>query len=157
MPLKLFGSLCLLMAGTLAAHTCARYEKQKLSVLDAWITLIDTIREEIDCYLLPLDDILASIDRTLILDCMCAKTAPSLEDLLRSSLLYLEPEAKRLISSFVREIGKSNREEQVRRCSYYVTGLQNVRERMKGELSGKIRVGSTLSLGIAAAVTILLW
>lgn len=157
MLIKLIGSVFLLSAGALAAHTTAGYEKQRLAVLDAWITLIDYIRVQIDCYLLPLSEILAEADKSLFRACMCPSPSPTPEELYQSSLLYLSPDARRLISSFVREIGKSNREEQVRRCAYYVAGLENVRSRIAEELQGRIRVGCTLSLSTAMALTILCW
>lgn len=155
--LKCFGVLAILLSGALAAYTNARYEKQRLSVLDAWISLLVLLRGEIDCYLLPIDEILAKADPELIEGCMYAGNAPTPQRLLAASRIYLSTEAHRLLASFVREIGKGNREEQVRRCEYYRTGLLNIRERMAEELSSRLRVGYTLTLVSSLALAILFW
>ena len=59
MILKLFGSALLLAVGMAVAYQNARREKQRLEVLDAWIALLRFLRNQIDCYLRPLEEILA--------------------------------------------------------------------------------------------------
>ena len=60
-------------AGGTAAFYLASYEKKKLSVLDAWIDLIFHIRGQIDCYLMPLDEILSCADEAVLKGCMCKR------------------------------------------------------------------------------------
>ena len=57
--IRLLGIAFILSAGGLAAVTSVRFERRKLTVPEAWLDLIFYIRSRIDCYLTPLDEILA--------------------------------------------------------------------------------------------------
>ena len=155
--IKLLGVGLILSAGSFAAYSTSRFEKRKLSVVDAWIDLILHIRSQIDCYLMPLDEILACTDRETLTGCMCRTPHPELSMLLESSSPYFTQEAKRLLTAFVKEIGGSYREEQLRRCDYYVNALRHIRQKIAEELPSKTKVSITLSLCLAVSAVILLW
>ena len=80
-----------------------------------------------------------------------------LDALLHASRGCLCGEAARLLTGFVREIGGSYREEQVRRCDYYLTALRAVREQQKEELPARVRVCVAVCLCAALGIAILLW
>ena len=154
---KLLGCLMILSAGGLAAISAVKYERRRLTVLDGWIDLIFHIRSQIDCYLMPLNDILAGTDRDLLRACMGNGHCIDLDTLLKNSQFYLGNEARRLLSAFVREIGSSYREEQVKRCDYYMTALRGLREKQMQEFPAKTRVCVALCLCLAIGIAILLW
>lgn len=155
--IKLLGSLLIVCAGGMAAATVARFERRRLSVLDAWIDLLIHVRGQIDCYLLPLDEILASADKTLLTACSPSGQTDSLAELLQGALPYLDAEGRRLLSSLVRELGSSYREEQIKRCDYYIHALQVCREKVAQALPARLKMGTTISLCIAIGAAILLW
>jgi hypothetical protein len=155
--IKTLGMGLVLSAGSLAAYSATHFEKRKLSVIDAWIDLILHIRAQIDCYLMPLDEILAGTDEEILKSCMCRTPHPDLFNLLEASSPYLIPQAKRLIAAFVKEIGGSYREEQLRRCDYYVNALRMLRQKIADDLPAKTKVCITFSLCLAIGVIILLW
>jgi hypothetical protein len=125
--------------------------------LDAWIDLLVYVRGQIDCYLLPLDEILAAADKTLLSACAPSGEPHSLAALLQGALPYLDAEGQRLLSSLVREMGTSYREEQIKRCDYYVQALQLCREKVAQELPARLKMRTTLSVCAAIGVAILLW
>lgn len=155
--LKMLGGAMVVAAGGLAAYTLARYERRRLVVLDAWIDLIFHIRGQIDCYLMPLDEILACADAGILRGCMCHTPHPDLSALLRSASPYLDKESARLLSAFVREIGGSYREEQLRRCDFYINSLRVIRERLSQELPARIKLRISLCICASLAAAILLW
>ncbi len=155
--IKLIGGGLILSAGAAAAYTTVRFEKQKLSVIDAWIDLIFHIRGQIDCYLKPLDEILACADREILKNCMCRTPHPDLKMLFDASAPYLGEEAKRLITSFIKEIGGSYREEQLRRCDFYINSLRIIRQKIADDLPSRTKLRITLSLCTAIGAAILLW
>lgn len=155
--IKTIGVGLILTAGSFAAYSAVRYEKHKLSVLEAWIDLIFHIRGQIDCYLMPLDEILACADRELLLSCMCHTPHPDLKTLLASSSPYLGGECKRLLTAFVREIGGSYREEQLRRCDYYINALRAIRDKLAADLPARVKLTVTASLCAALGAAIILW
>ena len=63
---KLLGSLVLLFAGGYVSIAITRFERRRLRVLDGYISLIYYIKGQIDCYAMPLSDIMASADPTVL-------------------------------------------------------------------------------------------
>ena len=157
MPLKLLGILLILGAGGAGAYASDHAERRKLSVLDGWIALILYIRGQIDCYLMPLDEIFAYADLPLLTACMGTRQERSPTALLQRSSPFLDPESKRLLESFAREIGSSYREEQIKRCDYYLQILQKNRDQLASQLPARIRVSATLCICGALGAVILLW
>lgn len=155
--IKLLGCALILCAGGLTAMSLVTLEKRKLRVLDGWIDLIFYIRSQIDCYLTPIGEILREADEDLLKHCCVNGRCESLDTVLQRSRFYLNEESKRLISSFVREIGSSYREEQVKRCDYYAAALRSVREKQMEGLPSRLRVCVAISLCGACGVAVLLW
>ena len=155
--LKFLGALLILAVGVFAAFVSVQYEKKRLSVVDGWIDLILYIRSQIDCYLMPLDDILSGGDRALFEACMSPSNAADLPAILEASGIYLDGVGKRLIESFVREIGAGYREEQIKRCDFFISSLRTQRERIAAQLPLRTRLCATLCICIALATAILLW
>ena len=156
--LKICGVLLILGAGGAAAAFILRFEKRKIAVLAGWSDLIWYIRSQIDCYLMPLPEIMAGADRAL-LDACCFQSAgrPDLTAVYHASQIYLDPEARRLLCAFVREIGSGYREELIRRCDYYISSLGKIRAKRMEELPARGRVATAVCLGAAALAAILLW
>ena len=155
--LKLLGGGLIVFSGGFAAYTMAHTERRRLTVLEAWIDLILFIRAQIDCYLMPLDEILAQADENILRACACRTPHPNLSSLLSSSRQYLSEEARRLITSFVKEIGGGYREEQLRRCDYYITALRAERNKLASALPSRIRLSVSLCLCASLGAFILLW
>ena len=106
---------------------------------------------------MPLDDILSGGDRALFEACMSPRNAADLPAILEASQIYLDGDAKRTLESFVREIGAGYREEQLKRCDYFIASLRAQRERIAAELPLRMRLCATLCVCIALATAILLW
>ena len=155
--LKLFGSLLLLLAGCFAAQITSRKLQKSLAVTDAWLELIRLIRGQIDCYLLPLEAILASADPALLTRAGAGSYDRSLPALLSKAHPLLSPEVEQLLRSFIRELGTSYRDEQLKRCDYYLTVLQDKRDLIASALPARLRLCRALSLCVAAGSAILLW
>lgn len=154
---KILGALLILGVGAVSAISAVKYEKMKLSVTDGWIDLIFYIRGQIDCYLTPLSEILSDEESAHFKATLSDKSETDLSAILRSSSIYLDGESKRLLERFVREIGTCYREEQVRRCDYYITALRAQRERIAKDTPIRIRLAITLCFCIAVGSAILLW
>ncbi len=154
-PLKLTGSLLVLGVGLWAALLKAHREKRRLTLLDAWIDLIAEIRNQIDCYLTPLHEILARADLSAF--SLSAQNTKSLSSLLSATREELGEEEVRLLSSFVRRIGNFYREDQVKQCNYYIDHLRELRKKRAAELMPRVRVTLAICLCSSLCVAILLW
>lgn len=172
MIFKCIGTLVLLCAGGYVSFVFNRFEHRRLDVLDGYISLIYYIKGQIDCYAMPLTDILARADPTLISACLgLGKDAPAdppldvapcdepyvLSALLRESRPYLAPECERLLTTFTGELGSSFRAEQVTRCDYYIQALTRERQKLADTLPARLRTAATLCICCTVAVAVLLW
>ena len=155
--LKLLGALLILSVGVFSAFVSVQYEKKRLTVVDSWIDLILYIRGQIDCYLLPIGDILSGGDRALFEACMSPSNAADLPAMLEASGIYLDGDAKHTLESFVREIGSGYREEQLKRCDFFIASLRTQRERIAAALPMRVRLCATLCICLSLATAILLW
>ena len=155
--IRLAGALLVLAMGALAAYGAARAEKRRLEVLEGWVDLIMYIRGQIDCFLTPLDEILQNCDRRVLDACLAPENARDLETVLAASLPYLDADARHLLERFLREVGTSYREEQLKRCDYYLNALSVLREKRAAELPVRRRLLTSLSLCAAIGTAILLW
>ena len=164
---KILGTLALLCAGGYVSLSVNRYEHRRLAVLDGYIALIYYIKGQIDCYAMPLADILTRADPTLIAACLGGDSPalpPSpgeggayLPALLRESRLYLTPECERLLRGFSGELGTTYRAEQVARCEHYLAVLTHERSRLSDAIPARLRTCGTLCICCAVALSLLLW
>lgn len=163
MTAKLFGSLLLVGAGLYIALLLARYEHRRVGVLDGYLSLLRFIRGQIDCFSMPIGQILATVDPSVLAACRgqdrasAERPAASLPQLLHESRGYLGAESERLLTCFARELGHTHRAEQVGRCDYYLSALEKQRGRLADSLPARTRTDSALCLSCALAAAILLW
>ena len=157
MWIKVIGSILLALSGAFSAASICRYHRRRLDTLDGFISLIYYIKGQVDCYARPIGDILHSLPPEILRDCNCRRGADSLEELINESKIYLDREALRLLTSFSTEFGSIFREEQTRRCDYYAEGLKEQRGLIASDLSGTIRSGCAVCIGISLCLVILLW
>ena len=153
---KLLGGGMILGVGVTAAILGIRRERHKLSILDGWIDLISLIRNQIECYVTPLDDILRKASDNGIALSKNAEGS-TLSSLLHATKWGLDEEERRLVERFVREIGNGYREEQIRLCDYYLNDLRALRQARAAQLSPRIRVLLAICLGASLGTAILLW
>ena len=162
---KAIGSLLLLLAGGYVTITVRRFEYRRLRVLDGYLSLLYYVKGQIDCYAMPIRDILTRADPCVLAACLglgreetgALGGCDSLPAMLRESRLYLEPEAERLLSTFTAELGSVYRAEQVVRCDYYIAALTQERRKLCDALPARLRITSTLCLCCALGAAVLLW
>lgn len=167
---KMIGSMVLVLASGYVALAVRHFEYRRLRVLDGYIALIYYIKGQIDCYAMPITEILSRVDPMIILDCLgleSAKVVPfdidgsvgrlPLPTMVRESRLYLQPESERLLSSFAGELGSVYRAEQVSRCDYYIGALTEERRKLYETMPARLRTCSTLCLCCAIGAVVLLW
>ena len=168
MILKLVGCGVLLLAGGFVSVSLTRFEHRRLRVLDGYIALIHYIKGQIDCYAMPLADIFARVDPTIISACLgleadtpvslpTAMGGHPLPHMVQESRLYLEPEAERLLNAFTEELGTAYRAQQVARCEHYLEALTEERKRLNDTLPARLRVICVLCLCCTLGVAVLLW
>ena len=155
--LKLLGAALTVGSGAVCGRLAAKRERLHLTVLEAWIELIDRIRTEIDLYLRPLDQILAHLTPPLLLRATAGIHRTTLQGALLAAIPYLSQEAHRQIEALLTDLGTSYRQEQLKRCEETLLALRREREQLCGDLPTRLRLCGTVSTCIAAGIAILLW
>ena len=108
MLIKLLGSLLIALSGGLLSFSFCRFQRKRLLVLDSYISLLFFIKGQIDCYLLPISEILDAADKKIIEGCGYKNGTPSgLTEMLSYSKIYLEDESERLLYNFSEEFGST--------------------------------------------------
>lgn len=164
---KYVGMAILLLVGAYASISMNRLERHRLEVLDGYISLLRYIKGQINCYAMPLEDILSAADPLLLATCLglpsrrhpseTPASVPTLPEMILSARLYMEPETERLLNNFSSELGHTFRAEQVTRCEDYIQALGEERRKLAEATPMRVRVNSVLSLCTALGLVILLW
>ena len=157
MTLKLIGSLLFALSGVVMAISYSRFQTKKLNTIDGFMSLLFYIKGQIDCFARPRSEILSTLPAEVFCACNCPRGAETLEELVEASRIYLDDEPLRLMASFAAEFGSTFREEQLRRCDYYVSALSEERRRVFSEVQSKSRAGSALWICACVGIVILIW
>ncbi len=155
--LKLIGSLLFGASGVIMALSYRRFQLKKLQTTDGFISLLFYIKGQIDCFSRPRSDILSSVPPEVFCACNCPGGAETLEELVEASRIYLDEEPLRLVAAFASEFGSTFRDEQLRRCDYYISALGEERRRVFDSVNSKSRAGSALWICVSIGLIILLW
>lgn len=157
MLIKIIGSVLLAASGVCASVSLCRYCRRRLDTLDGFIALIFYIKGQVECYARPIGEIIASLSPEILRDLNCPTGASSIEELVSESRIYLDREGLRLVSAFSQEFGSVFREEQSRRCDYYIALLSERRARLSERLLPEMRAGSAVCICSSLCLLILLW
>lgn len=154
---KIIGALILIASGIGFAVSAARFERVRLQVHDGLISLIFHIKGRIDCYAMPAEQILLQMDKGILADCRCPGQVESIEALLPHVKPYLDRETYRVLQAFGQGLGGGFRDEQIKRCDYYIELLRQKRVQLEEGLAARARTNGTLWILCAVGAVILLW
>lgn len=153
---KSIGCVLLLGIGAWIARQRAQSERRRLTVLDAWIELIRSMRWEIESRLTPIDRFFAYADKQL-LQTLGKRDAKSPSELFPLTAPLLSPSVNGALARFSESLGDCYRAEQLQRCDECLIALRQERDRQAAELPARKRLGIALPLSAALGISILLW
>ena len=154
---KVIGALLVLASGAWLAVGAAHFERTRLQVHDALISLLFFIKGRIDCYAMPAEQILHEMDKSILADCRCPGQVDSVEELLPHVKSYLDPDTYRVLQAFGAGLGSGFREEQLKRCDYYMELLRDKRMQLEARRAAKAKTNGAIWILCAVGAVILLW
>ena len=157
MTVKIIGAILMAVSGVIIGLSRRRFEWRKLQTIDGFMSLLFYIKGQIDCYARPRSEILETLPAEVFCACNCPGGASTLEELVEASKIYLDDESLRLVSAFAAEFGSTFRDEQLRRCDYYISALGEQRRILFSSVKDKGRAGSALWICAGICAIILLW
>ena len=158
-----------MLAGGYLMVSLGRSERRRVRALDGFLALLCYIKGQIDCYAMPVQEILERVDGSVLAACRgfsekeaaclpyAMAPAESVSELIRESRAHLEPESERLLTAFSAELGGTFREEQVKRCEYYMEVLGAERAKLADTVPMRIRVHNVLCACGTLGLLVLLW
>lgn len=154
---KMAGALILSLSGILCAAHLNRRAERRLREISGWIALLRFSKLQVECFSLPMGEILARCDAQILSDCgYIGQIAPrSFEDLLSASVLC-DGETESIVRGFCEEFGRGYREEQTRAFDYYLSMLESRRKLWNEKLPARKKMNATLSICAALAIVLLL-
>ena len=156
---KIAGVCAILTSGLIVYIESQKYENKKLNQLDAYITLIDYIKNQVECFLLPIDEIICKCDILLLNRCGITEgieKVKTIEDIVAASELYIDQDALSLIDKFAKEYGRAYRAEQVRSCVFYKEELLKIYNNNKKSNDEQKKVRLAISLCVSFSIILIL-
>lgn len=155
--LKAAGIVMILLVGGSLSWSATTAMRQRLSVLSAWIRLLNTLRLQIDCFSIPVNDILKTADRELLAVLGYTAEGATLAGLYQSSCSALDRDAQRVICELIDAMGCSRRADEIKRLDTCISALEEQHKRLTKALPQKIKTYATLYASASLGIAILLW
>ena len=156
---KLIGSIVLVGAGVGSYLEMQKFQKKRVYQLNAFIDLIEYIKNQVECFLLPFDIILRKCDPKILSACgiECeTSTIKSMKELISSTVFYCDDEIVEILTGFADSFGKAYSKEQIASCEYCRSELLKKREKLLEKDSKNKKIQLALCLSISFSLIILL-
>jgi hypothetical protein len=130
---KILGSVILTFSAFGFYFELRKFQKKRIRQLNSFIDFIGFVQNRLECYMLPIDQILSECEPNLIID-MCANDNLSkfktLDEVALSINFLCDYEVKELMICFLGTFGKSYLNEQIASCKYFTSELIKKRDAM---------------------------
>lgn len=155
--LRIAGAVLLVLSGAVAAYVINASDSASLSQTEGFISFIRLCRVQIDCFSLPMGEILRGCKKKVLSDCGYQRSEPP-SDIsgFVSGCRVSDPKAYKLFSDFSSEFGRGYRNEQLKACDYYISMLEEHRKKLDVSLPVKRKRNSALCVCASLALAILL-
>ena len=152
---KLMGAALIALSGGLCAYRLNKRASDVYCRTAALCRLLTYVKNEIECFALPISQILSRADRELLLACgHVGKNAPQSLSELCGSIRWADRETRELMERFCSEFGRCYKDEQVQRCAYFLSELDERKRALEKELPSRKKLNSTLCLSGSLALLI---
>ena len=128
------GLLLLFLCGIATGYVLALFEQRRTRQAEGFLSLLRHVRMQIDCFCLPVPEILARLDRELLTDCGAPEGAQNFPALLSQTKLWLPDEACALLADFSKDLGSS-----------YGTFLKG--HKLQPNVPAELKMGDRFTLG----------
>ena len=156
---KIVGSISIIISAIVLYFEMQKFEKQKINQITAYILLIEYIKNQIECFLLPIDIIIHNCSKNIIDNCRINidhTKVENLEELIMSAEFYCNAESIDLIKQFAKDFGQGYMQEQLRSCDYYRTELIKQRDHLKEKSTKEKKLRFALCLCASFSLILLL-
>ena len=154
--MKIIGALVIIFSSVMIAMNQAEKIDDSLRCVSALRALFEHTKNMIECYSLPVGEILRRFDSEYLLEIGYSREAPRNFLELAEGASISDSEARELLLSFSRDFGVSYRQDELARCSLYLEKMRAREQKLSKESARRKRVIYTVALCAALAIVILI-
>lgn len=155
---KLFGMCAVLLSGIACGVSLNKRAECELREAEGWTELFKYMTEKIIAFGMPINDIIAECDRTILKKCGLLEVKDTSltfkEKVLSRDLRYKRSE--KIIRAFAESFGKIDRAEQIKDCEYYTRIMESNRNALAERFQKQKKINMTLSVSVSLAIIIIL-
>lgn len=145
-----------MLAGYACAGVLNRADARRIAQLDGFIALLRFIKLQIECYCVPVGEILRRCDGSVLESCGVTESTNGFLGLIDSIKPPPDEKIGSVLRSFASELGTSYRDEQVKSCEYHIARLCEIRAPLADGVAKRRKLNTTVCLCAAAGIVILL-
>jgi len=145
------------MSGAAGSYFVVRELERRAVNAHALCRLLRECSEQVEYFSRSAADILSNCDISLLQDCgYYANKAPDSFLELFESCEILCPKSRAIVLEFARDFGKNYREEQIKRCRYYLERMSTQESELNSALPTQKKLAFSLLLSLTLIAVILL-
>lgn len=153
---KWIGVLVIAAFAFLGGIWLSAFEQARCRQARAFLALLEYMRRQIECFSLPVPQILQEADASLLAACGVEERPRDFASLLQDCELLLPARYCTLLAEFSAELGTAYRSEQLRACTYYTAQLTPLCEEIERELQRRSSLWRLLPGAVGAALILML-
>ena len=153
---KIFGSLLVGLGGGAVCYFLYKREHTALVRAEAWESLASYIGGQVECFALPIGQILSGAEREIFTACgyVGEDTPADLKGLFGGSTIE-DGQTRDTAKRFCFEFGRGYAEGQAARCRYYAEIFEERKKKISAELPARKKLYYTLCISASLAVLII--
>ena len=153
---KLSGCAFIILAGIFTGNALNGADKARVERIDALIALLRFFKLQIDYYCVPVREIFARCDTSLLNSFGIKKAPASFDEFTELISANTDADAISILKSFSDELGTGFREEQLRSCEYHINRLTELKIALSNANEKRKKLNRVIPFSAAAAIVILL-
>jgi hypothetical protein len=157
--IKIIGGSIIAITALFSYSEVIKFQKKRIKQINGFIDLIDYIKNQVECFLLPLDQILIKCDKELLNNCgicLSHSNCKNMNEVIESTHFYCDDEVIELLNKFSYSFGKAYLHEQLRSCEYYKSELIKIRDKNQEKDTKNQKIQLAIFLSASFSIIILL-
>jgi len=155
--IKISGIIILLFAGITITSEIKKNNYARLVRIEALIELMRDVQLKIDCYALPIPEILARCESRILVDCGISEgQCSSLKELYEKCAVRAESPEGKVLREFCCNIGEGYRETEVKLCEKYIAEMNLLKTDYRSKLPKLNKASAVLCYFILGVIIILM-
>ncbi len=153
--MRIIGGSAIILSCALTVSCISSAEKKKIEQIEAFISLIKSIRHHIECYSMPIEKILLS-SKDILLRLGVEKDISSFSQIFSECEITCGEDFEKILRAFSISLGKGYREDQVKMCDMALSELEEIRKKLIAAYPAKKKTAAALCFAAGGALLIAL-